>query len=452
MIIRKKHLLTALFLFIAALPASGQKIHMTWKFSSKKLSDCEYDLVFTANMEPTWHLYSQIATEGDGPLPTVFDFVKNPAYKLVGKTIEPKPIAKPEPVWDNAVIRYFENTAVFHQKIKVLSDGPVVVKGSVDGMICNDGACEKFPLPFEFEFNLADAKKCNDEKTSSTDANNPCNCDTNAIITAYNAKNAPGDSLKRDTGKVKITETNAGNSPTSNSDKTGATEEPKDLSWVSIFLEGFLGGLAALFTPCVFPMIPMTVSFFTKRSKTKAKGVSNALTYAVSIIFIYVALGLGVTAAFGSDALNALSTNVWFNLFFFALLLVFAISFFGAFEIVLPSSFVNKVDSVSDKGGLVGIFFMAFTLSLVSFSCTGPIIGTLLVQATTEGGMGPFWGMFGFSLALALPFGFFAAFPGWLNSLPKSGGWLNAVKVFLGFLELAFAFKFLSNADLVVQT
>ena len=230
------------------------------------------------------------------------------------------------------------------------------------------------------------------------------------------------------------------------------TSEPKEKkSILTIFLLSFLAGFAALLTPCVFPMIPMTVSFFTKQSKSKAEGVRNAVIFGVSIIVIYVILGTVVTWAFGSDALNAMSTNFWFNIIFFILLVVFAISFMGAFEIRMPSSWVNKADSKADKGGLIGIFFMALALALVSFSCTGPIVGTLLVEAATIGGVGPFIGMFGFSLALALPFTLFAAFPGWMNTLPKSGGWLNTVKVFLGFLELALAFKFLSNADLVVQ-
>ena len=220
---------------------------------------------------------------------------------------------------------------------------------------------------------------------------------------------------------------------------------------LTIFFLAFLSGFAALLTPCVFPMIPMTVSFFTKQSKTRAAGIRNAIIYGLSIIIIYVLLGTIITAIFGSDALNALSTNVYFNIFFFLLLIVFAVSFLGAFEIVLPSSWVNKADSASNRGGLIGIFFMAFTLALVSFSCTGPIVGTLLVQSASIGGMAPFVGMLGFSLALALPFGLFAAFPGWMNSLPKSGGWLNTVKVVLGFLELALAFKFLSNADLVMD-
>jgi thiol:disulfide interchange protein DsbD len=232
-------------------------------------------------------------------------------------------------------------------------------------------------------------------------------------------------------------------------EKKEASASKKGL-W-SIFFIAFLSGFAALLTPCVFPMIPMTVSFFTKQSKNKAAGIKNAIIYGVSIIVIYVLLGTAVTGIFGASALNALSTNVWFNVVFFVLLVVFAVSFLGAFEIVLPNSWANKVDSQADRGGLVGIFFMALALAIVSFSCTGPIVGTLLVESASKGGIAPIIGMFGFSLAIALPFALFAAFPGWLNSLPKSGGWLNTVKVVLGFLELALAFKFLSNADLVLQ-
>jgi len=230
-----------------------------------------------------------------------------------------------------------------------------------------------------------------------------------------------------------------------------SSDKKESRGLLTIFFLAFLSGFAALLTPCVFPMIPMTVSFFTKQSKSKAAGVRNAVTYGIFIILIYVFLGAVVTWVFGADALNALSTNVWFNIIFFILLIVFAFSFLGAFEIMLPNSWANKVDRQADRGGMVGIFFMALALAIVSFSCTGPIVGTLLVEAASKGGIAPFVGMFGFSLALALPFTLFAMFPGWLNSLPKSGGWLNTVKVVLGFLELALAFKFLSNADLVVQ-
>lgn len=235
---------------------------------------------------------------------------------------------------------------------------------------------------------------------------------------------------------------------TESTDPEEPIEEPEERSLWAIFLLSFAAGFAALLTPCVFPMIPMTVSFFTKQSKTKAKGIKNAILYGISIIVIYILLGTVVTAIFGAEVLNEMSTNPWFNLIFFAVLVIFAVSFMGAFEIRLPSKWVNKADAKADKGGLVGIFFMALVLALVSFSCTGPIVGSLIVEAAAEGGIAPVVGMFGFSFALALPFTLFAIFPGWMNSLPQSGGWLNTVKVFLGFLELALAFKFLSNADL----
>ncbi|MEW6468874.1 MAG: cytochrome c biogenesis protein CcdA [Bacteroidota bacterium] len=441
--------LLAFFCGIAA-GLSQVKMPVKFSYSSKKISDCEYELVFTADIEPTWHLYSQVPTD-DGPLPTVFNFEPSKGYKLKGKTTEPKPIEMAEPVFDNAVVRYFEKQAVFRQKVTLLTDGAVTIKGTIEGMTCNESQCIPFSPPFDFEFTLNGTDQCKDQKGGvnlkeyKPGDTSGCVCDTAAILKLSGLNAERSDTLSGDISG-NVTEGSQGTL----SNAPGEIDE--NSSWFAIFITGFLGGFAALLTPCVFPMIPMTVSFFTKRSKTKAKGISNALIYSVSIVAIYVSLGLIVTFSFGSDALNALSTNVWFNLFFFALLVVFAVSFLGAFEITLPSSFVNKVDSASDRGGLIGIFFMAFTLSLVSFSCTGPIIGTLLVRAASLGEIsGPFWGMFGFALALALPFGLFAAFPGWLNSLPKSGGWLNSVKVFLGFLELALAFKFLSNADLVVQ-
>lgn len=417
--------------------SSGQnKQYVTWSFSQKKTGPDEYELIFTAKIEPTWHLYSQIETP-DGPLPTLFEFEKSKDYKLLGKTIEPKPIEHAEPVFDNLVVRFFENTAVFKQKIKVLSDKPIVIKGFIDGMACNETQCQKFSPTPEFEFKLEGAPVNTAITTGTVDA---------AVVAKIkpDSVTAENDSLLAKKIVSKEADAKLVEAP---------IKKVEDKTYLGLFIAGFLGGLLALLTPCVFPMIPMTVSFFTKQSKTKVAGIRNALIYSISIIVIYVALGLGVTLIFGADALNDLSTNVWFNLAFFVLLVVFAVSFLGAFEITLPSGFVNKMDAKSDKGGLVGIFFMAFTLSLVSFSCTGPIIGTLLVEAASTGALaGPFFGMFGFSLALALPFGLFAAFPGWLNSLPKSGGWLNSVKVVLGFLELALALKFLSTADLVGQT
>ncbi len=436
----KKNLIV-LIIFAASAINAQLKQYVTWDFSQKKTGPDEYELSFHAKIEPTWHLYSQIETP-DGPLPTIFEFEKSKDYKLLGKTIEPKPIELAEPVFDNLVVRFFEKTAVFKQKVKVLSNKPVVIKGYIDGMACNESQCQKFSPPVDFSFKLEGAAGVRLKLVENDSAQNSGD-DTLSMAKISNdsggvLSTSPAQTTLKDDGEVEP-----------------AFEEAKPVvtntNW-GLFLAGFLGGWLALLTPCVFPMIPMTVSFFTKQSKTRAAGIRNALVYALSIIAIYITLGLGVTVIFGADAMNALASNAWFNLAFFILLVVFAVSFLGAFEITLPSSFVNKMDAKSDKGGFVGIFFMAFTLGLVSFSCTGPIIGTLLVQAAaTKELAGPFFGMFGFSLALALPFGLFAAFPGWLNSLPKSGGWLNSVKVVLGFLELALALKFLSNADMVEQ-
>lgn len=420
---------------ITAAPPQAKK-YVTWSYSQKKLSADEYELVFTAKIEPGFHLYSQIEVP-DGPKPTYFDFKKSKDYKLIGKTIEPKPHEQAEPVFENQILRFFENSATFKQKVKILRSGLVEIKGEIDGMACNDVMCQDFsPRPL-FNFKIEDA-----EVASTTSATTETITEVSNTVVADTPKTIEVDTST----KVSVAAT-----PTVSEAKEKKADPSKMSLWL-LFLEGFAGGLLALLTPCVFPMIPMTVSFFTKQSKTKAAGVRNAFIYSISIIVIYVVLGLTVTLIFGADALNNLATNVWFNLAFFVLLVVFAVSFLGAFEITLPSSFVNKMDAKSDRGGLIGIFFMAFTLGLVSFSCTGPIIGTLLVQAASTGAIaGPLFGMLGFSLALALPFGLFAAFPGWLNSLPKSGGWLNSVKVTLGFLELALAMKFLSNADLVVQ-
>lgn len=375
---------------------SGILEPVKWTFELEEKGDNRYVFVARAEIDDTWHLYSQHLESFDGPLPTEFIFEQVDGLKMIGGVEEPEPITKYDPVFEME-LSYFDNEAEFRQEFED-TGGLVALTGSVGFMACDDQRCV-FPDPEEFNLTL------------------------------------PG---KESVAVAEVPEKKKSSTP--------------DRSLIGIFIIAFFGGFAALLTPCVFPMIPMTVSFFTKQSKTRAKGVTNAFIYALSIIVIYVLLGFGVTVIFGADALNALSTNVYFNIGFFLLLVIFAISFFGAFEITLPSSFINKVDKNADRGGLIGIFFMAFTLALVSFSCTGPIIGTLLVEAAYVGGTsGPLVGMFGFSLALALPFGLFAAFPGWLNSLPQSGGWLNSVKVVLGFLELALAFKFLSNADLVLQ-
>ncbi|WP_147679027.1 protein-disulfide reductase DsbD family protein [Algibacter pacificus] len=372
-----------------------------WNASVEKLSDTEYILIAEAQIESGWHLYSQNVPEG-GPIATTFTFDDaNSKITLIGNTLEEIGHSVNDPVFD-MVIKFFENKAAFKQKIKV-SEPVESIQAFVEFMVCDDARCLP-PTEVDLTFNI---------NTSSSVEN------TNTTIESSTESMPP-------------------------------VKESKGL-W-GIFFIAFFSGFAALLTPCVFPMIPMTVSFFTKQSKNKAAGIKNAIIYGVSIIVIYVLLGTLVSLIFGADALNALSTNVWFNLVFFILLIIFATSFLGAFEIMLPNSWANKVDSQADRGGLIGIFFMALALAIVSFSCTGPIVGTLLVEAASGGSQsGPIVGMLGFSLAIALPFALFAAFPGWLNSLPKSGGWLNTVKVVLGFLELALAFKFLSNADLVLQ-
>lgn len=370
-----------------------------WTTSVEKISDTEYVLLSKATIEKGWHLYSQNVPE-NGPIPTTFIYDDSEGnFKIVGNTDEEEGHTVDDPVF-MMKIKFFENATTFKQKVEV-EEGAKTINGFVEFMVCDDTKCLP-PTEVDLVFNLS-------ENTKET---------VNTVSTE--------------------------------SSQSNPTKESKKGLW-GIFFIAFLSGFAALLTPCVFPMIPMTVSFFTKQSKTKAAGIKNAIIYGICIIVIYLLLGIAVTGIFGADALNALASNPWFNIIFFLLLIIFAVSFLGAFEIMLPNSWANKVDSQANRGGLIGIFFMALALAIVSFSCTGPIVGTLLVEAASKGGLAPIIGMFGFSLAIALPFALFAAFPGWLNSLPKSGGWLNTVKVVLGFLELALAFKFLSNADYVLQ-
>lgn len=417
--------------FFTLVNSSFAQIHdpVKWSTSVVKISDTEYDLIATATIEAKWHLYSQ-NVPADGPIPTSFLFKKSADFKVVGKTSEEKGHTVHDPVFDME-IKYFENKATFKQRIKINNSKAFKILGEVEFMVCDDSSClppTVIDLAFLIPGNKANATIVNTD-------------DSKEVVEVAVDKNIEIPSTTVDKNKENVAVIAA-----TNSNKTS------NKSLLTIFIIAFFSGFAALLTPCVFPMIPMTVSFFTKQSKSKAEGVKNAVIYGLSIIIIYVLLGLLVSAVFGADALNALSTNVWFNVIFFFLLVIFAVSFLGAFEIVLPSSWGTTVDAQADKGGIIGIFFMALALAIVSFSCTGPIVGTLLVEAAAGGNqIGPIVGMLGFSLALAIPFALFAAFPGWLNSLPKSGGWLNTIKVVLGFLELALAFKFLSNADLVLQ-
>jgi thiol:disulfide interchange protein DsbD len=417
----RKNILFVLLL-ISALGQSQILKPVTWTTGTEKINDSEFDLVITAEIDAGWHLYSQRVPDG-GPIPTTISITEqSDSYQLLGSPIEGEGHEEYDNVFEMD-IKYFETRAVFKQRIRVLTDEKINITGVVQFMVCDDANClppTEIDLTFEVQ-GQAGQKELVPEASSvlqSTISQEPA------------------------TEEPEKTE----NIPVGMSDK-----KQKAKSLWTLFILSFLAGFAALLTPCVFPMIPMTVSFFTKQSKNKAVGIRNAILFGVSIVVLYVLLGTVVTSIFGADSLNALSTNVWFNLIFFALLVIFAVSFLGAFEITLPSSWGTKVDSQADRGGLIGIFFMALALAIVSFSCTGPIVGTALVAAAAQGGIAPVISMFGFSLAIALPFSLFAAFPGWLNSLPKSGGWLNTVKVFLGFLELALAFKFLSNADLVLQ-
>lgn len=392
-----------------------------WSTSVEKISDTEYDLISKATIDRGWHLYSQEVPE-DGPIPTTFIYDTGKDAELIGNTTEEEGRTVNDPVF-NMRIKYFDDSAEFRQRINVLNKELSIVKGEVEFMVCDDMRCLP-PAYIDLDFDLTKAEGFTGTDTIASDENSIFNFQ---------------EPVKIDTDKEEVIITEK------------EEKEAENSGLWTIFILGMGAGLIALFTPCVFPLIPMTVSFFTKQSQTKAEGVKNAIIYGICIIVIYVILGTGVVAIFGASAINEFSTSVTFNLLFFFILVIFAVSFLGAFEIMLPQSWANKIDSKAGKGGYTGIFFMALALAIVSFSCTGPFVGNIIVLSATKGGLAPMIGMLGFSIALALPFGLFAAFPGWLNSLPKSGGWLNTVKVVLGFLELAFAFKFLSQEDLVLQ-
>ena len=399
---------------------------LEWEGSIKKLNDTEYELSITGYIDDNWHVYSQYTpNEGIGPIPLSMDFLnKDVDFTLNGKLEESETHRAYSEVWGFDEV-YFSEIVILTQKVKLTNPKAKLIKAELFYQVCIDVCLnEERYIVFDLASNKVKFIKDYDE------------------FEAYASKESSKtqvEEIKKNDGKV----------DTISAEDSQKKSDSKGL-W-TIFFIAFLSGFAALLTPCVFPMIPLTVSFFTKQSKTRAAGIKNAILYGFFIVVIYVVLGSVIVGAFGADSLNALSTNVWFNVIFFLLLVVFAVSFLGAFEITLPQSWSNKVDSQADRGGIIGIFFMALALAIVSFSCTGPIVGTLLVESASKGGIAPIVGMLGFSLAIALPFALFAMFPGWMNSLPKSGGWLNTVKVFLGFLELALAFKFLSNADLVLQ-
>lgn len=454
-----KKLFSTLVLAIMALTVQAQILQPAkWKINLNDSGSAEKEIVFTATLEKGWHLYDQDLPEG-GPVSTSFTFETLKGAELVGK---PVPSVKPTVVYDEQFamnLRWFPGTVSFTQKIKVTEPTKFKVEGEVEFMVCNDETClppDRVSFTFDkknIQMTTAENKTPEADTSDSTVEQPEVNQTTeNTAETTTPETNKNTQTNSNNTAKNKLTDDVSLWTPVIDQLKAfgDTTVSATDTSWLFIFFAGFLGGLIALLTPCVWPMIPMTVSFFLKRTKDRKKAIRDAITYGLSIIIIYLVMGLLITGIFGASALNDLSTNAIFNIIFFLLLVVFAISFFGAFELVLPSSWTNKLDTKADSTtGIISIFFMAFTLVLVSFSCTGPIIGTLLVQAASMGtAVGPAIGMFGFALALSIPFSLFAIFPNMLQSMPKSGGWLNSVKVVLGFLELALALKFLSVADL----
>lgn len=442
---KKKFLLSCLLIIMAWLPSFAQiQEPVKFKTELKTISDTEAQIVFTGNIDAGWHVYSTDLPSG-GPISATFNVEKIQGAELMGKlTPQGKEIENFDKVFEMK-LRYFENTATFVQKFKI-TDASYQIEGYLEYGACNDENClppTEVPFSFSGKGNAATATVATSETKAET-VNQPAAensvAETTAIDSAATVALSDNETSVQDYWTPVIKELNS----------YGETTSQQDRSWIYIFFAGFIGGLLALFTPCVWPIIPMTVSFFLKRSKDKKKGIRDAWTYGASIVVIYVALGLAITLIFGASALNALSTNAVFNILFCLMLIIFAASFFGAFELTLPSKWSNAVDSKAEQtSGLLSIFLMAFTLSLVSFSCTGPIIGFLLVEVSTTGSViAPAIGMLGFAIALALPFTLFAMFPSWLKSMPKSGGWMNVIKVTLGFLELAFVLKFLSVADL----
>ena len=457
-----RKLCSFLLLMFVVLAAHAQiQDPVKFKTELKTLSGTDAEIVFTAVIDKGWHVYSTDLGDG-GPISATFNVDNKSGVELVGKL---KPVGKEVATFDKLFemkVRYFENTAKFVQKVK-FTGGAYAIEGYLDSGACDDES--RLPptqVPFKFS-GVAKAGNAAATKTEQPKAEQP----EQKVVDKADKKEGATPVASKDSSAMMelvpattteaitdiqpaVTSSELWKPVISDLQALGEEHGQEDMSWIYIFITVFLGGLLALFTPCVWPIIPMTVSFFLKRSKDKKKGIRVAWTYGAFIVVIYVALVLAITLIFGASALNALSTNAIFNILFFLMLVIFAASFFGAFEIRLPSKWGNAVDSKAESTtGLLSIFLMAFTLSLVSFSCTGPIIGFLLVQVSTTGSVvAPAIGMLGFAIALALPFTLFALFPSWLKSMPKSGGWMNVIKVTLGFLELAFALKFLSVADL----
>jgi len=435
--IQAKQLLTLLLLFLSVTFAQAQILDpVDWQFSHEKIADNEYELKLTANMDPGWYIYGTDLEEG-GPIPTQIEFDAGEGFEFLGELQYPDAEVKYDPNFGMDIPMYGESVT-FVQRVRVLTAGTVTVSGELEYMSCDDTRC--LPPDFMgFSFDLeGDASLAEAETAAPAETQIPA--DTEDPETE--------DPATEDDPDAPATE------PDPETEEPATIYTPEDTEDRGIgltFIMGFLGGLLALLTPCVFPMIPLTVSFFLRNAGNRPRAIRDALLYGFTIIFSYVILGLAISVIFGPATLNALATSPGFNVFFFALLVFFSASFFGAFELTMPAKWSNALDSKADKtGGLIGVFLMGITFVLVSFSCTGPIVGTLLVEAAISGSVfAPAIGMLGFSLALAIPFSLFAIFPTALKSLPKSGGWMNAVKVVLGFIVLAFSLKFLSVADAV---
>lgn len=447
--------------------------HDSWSYevSKKEVKTGEtVDLIFKVSIDANWYMYSSDFSPEVGPTVTTFQFTKDPSYQLVGGIKAIKPKVKYDSIFEGTV-KYFVGTATFRQTVKVLQP-KLNIKGSANFQVCSEvsGQCIPGDVDFSFDNKLIKVSKAETTKPDDTKKTKKNDDKEEADNKKDDEKTEDRDKKdeKKDSSNTDTTnkDTLAGNTAESNTDnnttpdntvatnqtQNGTTDKPTDKSAGSLlwlFIGAFGAGLLALVTPCVFPMIPMTVTFFTKQSKTRKEGIFKASVYGASIVGIYTLIGTLVAVLFGVSFANWLSTHWVPNLIFFVVFFIFALSFLGMFEIVLPSSWVNKIDSKADKGGIAGVFFMAFTLVLVSFSCTGPVVGSVLIESVKGEVIRPVVGMLGFSLAIALPFTLFALFPSWLNSLPKSGGWLNNVKVVLGFVELALALKFLSVIDQV---
>lgn len=435
------------FLFLFTAFISAQDI-ITWDFSLEDAGNGEVNIIAKASVQQGWYMYDTKIPDG-GPNPTMIEFDKTTGAEAVGEfqSVDKKATVKHDEIF-GMEIGTFTGSTTFAQRLKITDKAGFSIEGNVRAQACNDQTCTP-PLPVDFSFAASDL-------SASVTVAGSTSTGENALPSTPAETGVPADTTEETIAPdtpVSLTSADREQlwSPVIEELNALGADDHADASLWSIFLKGLLWGFAALITPCVWPMIPITVSFFLNRNKkSRRKAIQDATIYGLSIIIIYVTLGLIITAIFGAAALNNIATSPVFNLIFFALLITFAFSFMGAFEIVLPSSWTNKMDSkVDSTTGIISLFFMAFTLALVSFSCTGPIIGWLLVDAATQGNfLAPALGMFGFAFALAIPFTLFAIFPSWLKTLPKSGSWLNAVKVVLGFIVLAVSLKFLSVADL----